>query len=580
MRLKVGYYIGQAGVKRPAWQCPFFAHSQAERVGKAFMNFPRSRQHPRAFSFCPPHLWIQVFFVLALALLAGLAAQPVTSVQAAREIHNWYLARWEDKSVVCKISVQHADQPTHEEIQAQCGEVLWQEWFATPPCRAENASDCSGLYLFYSNSLVWKPPVEMEFDLPVIELTLEGCTLEAPHHWCPRLPELNFTVKGPQSQLAATKITTGDITATCTSTTCLLPLAVTPVEGQSIQFWAELPDDFTTVFYTARLRVLVAASPTNPDVSGYRVDIISSQWMGNSPNCCAVQWGAFPVSATTASPWLQTPSDRNGLETDLPYYYLAGSLIQARLVDASECPANGLLTTGYATECGLEAAADLVYWWQNAYDPAILQSASKTGVPAVLLKRIFGQESQFWPVDLARAEFGLGHLTALGADTLLLWNPGYFAQLCPTVLTMSACDWGYANLSENQQAMLQGAALNLASGTCEDCPGGVQLRDSDKKVEIIAQTLVANAAQAGHILRLTTGRAGGELSSYEDLWRYSLVNYHAGPGCLHQGVKAAWAVEKLLDWARLAASLPQECQKAVDYVNKVTAPVEVTASAP
>ncbi|MBI3159887.1 MAG: hypothetical protein HYZ26_09845 [Chloroflexi bacterium] len=514
------------------------------------------------------------------ALLSLLAAGIAGAVdRPSKEIYYWYLARWEDQSVVCRIAIQHEGQPTGEEVIAQCGEFIYDEWWATPPCQAAETRDCDGLYLFFSNTYVWEVPPEVTPGFPTIQLTLKDCPQETPENWCPALPQLEFvvTIDGLVATNAATSISNAQNTATCTGGICLLPLVVTGESGEKIQFWATLPDGQQTPFYSARFRVLPSDSAAHPGQEGYRVDVVSSQFVTSGPLCCSVQWGAFPAGDTSI-PWLATPADFRQLETDIPYAYLAGSLIQAGLVEASQCPGNGLLPSGYASECGLEAAAFDVYAWQNIYDPAILASARKTGVPAVLLKRLFGQESQFWPLDLARAEFGLGHLTTLGADTLLLWNPAYFGQLCPEVLQMTTCDLGYANLSQDQQAMLQGAALSIASGSCEDCPGGLHFRDLDKKVNVVAQALVANAAQAGHIIRLTTGKAGGELSGYDDLWRFSLVNYNAGPGCLHAGVKAVWAAKVELTWENLSVHLPKECQGAVAYVNAVTAVSGAAAS--
>ena len=50
------------------------------------------------------------------------------------------------------------------------------------------------------------------------------------------------------------------------------------------------------------------------------------------------------------------------------------------------------------------------------------------------MKSVFSRESQLWPgIFKDYGEAGLGQLTNLGADTLLMWNPLY-EGFCPMVL--------------------------------------------------------------------------------------------------------------------------------------------------
>jgi hypothetical protein len=145
--------------------------------------------------------------------------------------------------------------------------------------------------------------------------------------------------------------------------------------------------------------------------------------------------------------WLKSPKQPTLLTSDGAYYYLAGRLISQGIVDASHCSSTGLLPNGYADACGLEAAAPQVIAWQNQFDERIVQVSKETGVPAQLMKNLFAQESQFWPgVFKVPYEFGLGQITDKGADTILIWNPTFYAQFCPLVLAQDSCDKGYLNL--------------------------------------------------------------------------------------------------------------------------------------
>ncbi len=137
---------------------------------------------------------------------------------------------------------------------------------------------------------------------------------------------------------------------------------------------------------------------------------------------CAQIWSSFsPVGGPPV--WLGTPVYVQDLLSQQPYYYLAGSLITNKLVDASMCDNGGLQAEGLANQCGVEVARPLVNDWQNQFNSEILRVAGETGIPAQLMKNVFSQESQFWPGIYQNAyEAGLGHLSDLGADTVLLWN--------------------------------------------------------------------------------------------------------------------------------------------------------------
>ena len=80
---------------------------------------------------------------------------------------------------------------------------------------------------------------------------------------------------------------------------------------------------------------------------------------------CALIWQSQP---TFRPPWLAIPSQSISIATYNDYYYLAGRLISNNLVNASSCPSGGLSGNGYANECGMDAARELNYFWQNQFD--------------------------------------------------------------------------------------------------------------------------------------------------------------------------------------------------------------------
>jgi hypothetical protein len=335
-------------------------------------------------------------------------------------------------------------------------------------------------------------------------------------------------------------------------------------------FWADSTFGDSSEIYEALVRVVPAQiyGFTEP---GWQVDVLSPQWRGSPLASCAVVWEAFPPVGLPS--WLSTPEDIESLRSDIPYVYLAGNLIRRGEVDAWECPDAGLGENGAANACGVEKAIPEVGAWQNRFDVTILEAAEETGIPARLMKNLFAYESQFWPGILNNPfEAGLGQLTENGADTTLLWNQKFFGAFCPLVFFAETCTRGYAGLGSEGRAILRGALFTRANAECESCPEGIDLRQADFSVAVFAETLLANCRQVGQIVRNTMRRSPAEMASYEDLWRLTLVNYHAGPGCLGQALEGMRPRPRRLVWVEVAKAMPTDCESGVGYVEAIARP--------
>jgi hypothetical protein len=493
--------------------------------------------------------------------------------------YEWWLMYWADNRIICQMNTDHEGWPTGEEIYASCGPSVHSEWLRTPACQQlEQGGDttlCAGVYLF----LIGNQPAEKTIlvDLPPIQvwMTLSGCTPTSPENLCPEIPSILLTGEEPlpNEQITAINAVLGGQNYQCSAVTCTLPLAPTPLEGLTVEFWANSSYGDSSEHFTAQVRVVdsgVQASevPTMP--AGWYVDVLGKQWRGAQIASCAQVWQAFPPVGGPP-PWLTTPEVSNLLATDTPYYFLAGQLISQGLVDASGCPDGGLLANGYADICGLEAARPLVVDWQNRFDERIIAVAHETGVPGQLMKNLFAQESQFWPGAFKDPnEFGLGQLTENGAETVLLWNPDFFTQFCPLVLDETTCQNGYLYLEQKDQATLRGALALQAKSDCADCQAGIDLSHADFSVKLFAQTLLANCEQVAQIVYNGTDQIAGKVSNYEDLWRFTLANYHAGAGCLSYAVYTTWSSGiQDITWANVSAHLTEPCQGVISYVQKV-----------
>jgi hypothetical protein len=308
----------------------------------------------------------------------------------------------------------------------------------------------------------------------------------------------------------------------------------------------------------------------DPGGQGWYVDVISSQWDGTPLASCAGIWEAFPPVGEPPS-WLATPDHFELLASEEPYYYLAGRLIVQGLVDVSTCQGGGLLPNGYADACGLEKSRPVLAEWQNQFDQRINKVSSETGVPAQLMKNLFAQESQFWPgVFRVPFEFGLGQITERGADAVLIWNTDFYNQFCTLVLSQEACDQGYLGLSSDDQAILRGALALQASADCPDCPTGIDLSNVNFTVSLFANTLVANCAQVARSIYTATNSMAGRVATYEDLWKLTIANYHAGPGCTSYAIHSAWQDLDSLAWENVAPTFTEACKGVVPYVDQIT----------
>lgn len=531
--------------------------------------------------------WIGLFLVFATVLIISTVA---VSIQASEDPkrsteiivpytqYEWWLIRWTTNHPECQILTDHEGLPNGDDVFMYCGEDLYEEWYETETCPEAISIDgdtasCKGLYLH----LISATPEEqiVQIDLPVAEtwINLTGCTPIPPENRCETLPNLFIIGEEPLPNEHITQIqgTFNEIPFVCPpGDTCEIPLRPTPLEGVLVEFWADSSFGDSSAHYTAQVRVIDSGVATGSNMGGWYIDVMSHRWLGEQPSSCAQAWDTFPPIGGEVPKWLSSPDLPELLASEEPYAYLAGRLIANQVVDTSECPGGGLEENGYANTCGLEIARPEVIIWQNQFDSEIFNTANQTGIPSQLIKNLFAQESQFWPGVYREAEeYGFGQLTEKGADTVLLWNDSFYYQFCPLVLATETCSIGYAQIGEDNQNLLRGALAVGTNADCVECPAGIDLSHADFTIQVFAQTIKANCVQTGQIISNHTGQPPGSVSLYQDLWRYTLVNYHAGPGCLSDAINELRKSNQAINWGNVAGKLNTLCPGAVEYVDKV-----------
>jgi hypothetical protein len=493
-----------------------------------------------------------------------------TSIVVTLTNYEWWLLRWSNSQLVCRIFIDHEGLPTLNDVYYDCSESVYDAWFATQACDSSLPELCSGLYLFYVGSLPTESTITIDLPSAEVFVGLTGCNPTYPDNFCPTIPSLSFTAKEPlpNETITGLHINLNGQLYNCPGDTCEIPLRSTPLLGVPVEFWADSSFGDTSPHFTAQVRVI--DSGVSAGGSGWYVDVLSSQWLGAPIASCAQVWQSFPPVGGPPD-WLTTPETPALMESEIPYNYLAGRLIAQGLVDSSSCPDNGLLPNGYADTCGLELALPLVQEWQNQFDTRIIEVANASGVPGQLIKNLFAQESQFWPGAFKDPkEFGLGQLTDNGAETILLWNPTFYSQFCPLMLDAKVCQKGYIYLDEENQAILRGALALQAKADCAGCPAGIDLSNANFTIKLFAETLLANCEQVAQVVYNATGQIPGEVSSYENLWRFTVANYHVGPGCLSYAMYTAWSAGAEMDWEHVSTHLTNACKSVIPYVEKVT----------
>jgi hypothetical protein len=479
--------------------------------------------------------------------------------------NDWWLVQTATNQVYCTVYADHVGLPEYNDVVSSCGKDIGALWQRV----SEN------FYFQFIKSYRGMHPVKIPVSKPSINFSVSNCNPLPPENRCDEIPILKFKAGEfmPGQTITSITIARDSRTTTCKGDTCLFSLYETGSQGVGIEFWANSSYGDSSDHYRLQARVLPMGQQRYRDREqsrSYSVDILSDRWQDGRPGGCALIWNTYPPTGGSPA-WLQTPDKAAKLASGLPYVYLAGNLISQGAVKAPDCPSGGLVQSGVANTCGVEAAQQALTEWQNSFDERILSVSNQTGVPASLIKKIFARESQLWPGMYKNfTEVGFGQLTENGADTILTWNTEFFYKFCPTVLNSDTCGLGIFNLNDNYRSMLRGALVNSANATCPNCKLGIDMNRANASINIFAQGLLANCNHTDHILTTLTGMPSSRTASYEDLWRMTLVNYNAGPGCLTSAITDVLQADLPISWQNVAAFLPVGCQESLRYISDIT----------
>ena len=521
-----------------------------------------------------------VIFVLFLLL------SPLMVVKAAKEIppreeeqekteiqYLWWLLPWsDDQDVQCQVVVYHPDMPTPEEIFSSCGWDLYRSWINTPACPAalenQDTAECEGYYLMFVGAQEVTHTVTVTYPPPTVELKLStSCEPDLPHYICPQ--PVRLVLQGveffPKAYITSiyTKVSPA-AEVSCNTADCVVTLSSQEKDEETIyhlSFGATSSWGDRTPRYTATVRLT-----KQQDTDKVIVDVLSSQWVDTGRDLCAQAWDVFPP--VPAPVWATTPMDPEALRTDNPYALLAEQLVQHGLVDSENCSQGGVTGDGISS-CGRTNARVVVKEWQNRFDEPLLNAALDAGIPAVLFKRVIAHESQFWPGNYPdTVEVGFGHLSPQGADTLFLWDVQYFGVLCEQILAPWVCRRGYLQLGPEEKELLYNSLWVQANLSCSNCSHSLDLRRAPESLSMFAHLMKAHCYQTGQTVTNLTRRSPGRVTSYEDMWRFTLANYN-GPNCIYQALRETSKSKEPLDWEHVSSHFSEACESVRGYVETI-----------
>ncbi len=100
---------------------------------------------------------------------------------------------------------------------------------------------------------------------------------------------------------------------------------------------------------------------------------------------------------------------------------------------------------------------------------------------------------------------------------------------------------------------------------------GLVLKDvgTEQEMNLLAATLLASSFQVDQMVKNVTGLPVSEVSTYEEMWKLSIANYHAGSGCVGTAMQTAWDNGDDMVWEKVYPNLLGGCMGAVEYVESV-----------
>ena len=148
-----------------------------------------------------------------------------------------------------------------------------------------------------------------------------------------------------------------------------------------------------------------------------------------------------------------------------------------------------------------------------------------------------------------------------------MYDTNFYNETCKLFLSKETCSVSYVRLSRENKAILRGAVVAQVNADCPECVTGVDLERTELGISLTAKVLVANCIQMGEIVSRVTLYIPGSVASYEDMWRFTIANYHVGSGRMIYAINKAWDKFGILTWSEVARHIEDE--DVIRYVENI-----------
>ena len=490
-------------------------------------------------------------------IFAGVSAQ--SNMQTV-----WQLAYWESFDTACTIILDEDRSPTNEELRRACGDVLYQAWETTPVCNRSygnepSAVSCTGLFLRRIGQKQREEQINPNLvdyqaqNLRQIRFEVANVNCD-PASRCDQKPEILLIAHGPDndSMIRSIHLRIGTYEAACDGNACQMRLPATDSAGAWFEYWAMDSSGNQSDHFWLKFRAL----PVQNSATDYYYDVLGDAFP-DAGGYGAEVWYTFPEAGADLPPVLEKVPTSDYLVTKHKFQLLGAKLILNGKVDSSHCANYGLNLDGTPNGCGEQVTAKLVFDMQNQYDEQIFTASAKQKVPPRIVKGLIAQESQFWPTSDVPFEYGLGMLTESGADMILRWNSPFYMSVCQKAYPMnrSKCLGGFSSLDADDQSLLRGVVISKIS--------------TDEEIDVLAAAIRASVYQVNQIVTNATGQNASAVSSYEDMWKFTVANYYSGSGCLYNAMTQVSLYKQPITWENVRRYLTGMCELGNLYVDRV-----------
>ena len=114
---------------------------------------------------------------------------------------------------------------------------------------------------------------------------------------------------------------------------------------------------------------------------------------------------------------------------------------------------------------------------------------------------------------------------------------------------------GFSNLDESEQIVLRGVVISKVG--------------SDEEIEVLAAAIRGSVYQVNQIVTNVMGDSPAAVSTYEDMWKFTVANYYSGSGCLYNAMNQVAAYCQPITWENVRRFLTGKCQLANLYVDRI-----------